>query len=586
MEASGWALIAASLAALLAWGAEPSDLFEIDVRKLAAVWENEHTSLADPRALKHIELRRRVDAIEREFSGFIRREQAGASVEGRAIERVTVGSGPKRILLWSQMHGDEATATSAILDLLRFFGVHRGEPWVDRILRAYTLDFVPMLNPDGAERNQRRNAQGIDINRDARALQTPEGRLLQGLRDRLQPFLGFNLHNQNSATTVGDTGEVATIALLAVAADQAQSAGASRILAKQVTAVLYEALSPFVYGHISRYDEDFNPRAFGDNLTLAGTPIVLIESGGAPAGAPPGLGVKLNFVGILAVLDSLASGRIAAANPAVFDAMKRNSDTPIFDLLLRNAWIYAGNDVPLFRGDVAIRRDSRAGSDESIIADVGDLGVFSAHRTIDCSGMLLTPGLIAWAPERMVSNAGGGDAGLLRRGVTTVLETAQAGAAPQAPEPRRRVVHWGFVLAGDARPTAEDRLRIAAWLAAGARSWIADHTETDDAQVARWFGVDRIARPEALRFVLPQTLEGGPARVLGRHTSEAARRFHVPRRGVIAPGFAADLMLWTTVGDGPPADIGRCHPARAVLDGVVIDLSAAELPAAGRFLGR
>jgi hypothetical protein len=55
---------------------------------------------------------------------------------------------------------------------------------------------------------------------------------------------------------------------------------------------------------------------------------------------------------------------------------------------------------------------------------------------------------------------------------------------------------------------------------------------------------------------------------------------------VIAPGFAADVVLWTSAGDGPPADIARCRPARVVLDGRVIDLSAAELPAAGKFLGR
>ena len=76
-----------------------------------------------------------------------------------------------------------------------------------------------MLNPDGAERYARRNAQAIDINRDALQLATPEGRLLKALRDRFQPELGFNLHDQNRRTTVGDTGVLATISLLAVAGD-------------------------------------------------------------------------------------------------------------------------------------------------------------------------------------------------------------------------------------------------------------------------------------------------------------------------------------------------------------------------------
>ena len=62
-----------------------------------------------------------------------------------------------------------------------------------------------MLNPDGAERGARRNAQGIDVNRDALNLATPEGRLLKAVRDRHQPILGFNLHDQDRRTTVGDT---------------------------------------------------------------------------------------------------------------------------------------------------------------------------------------------------------------------------------------------------------------------------------------------------------------------------------------------------------------------------------------------
>ena len=82
---------------------------------------------------------------------------------------MTVGRGPFKVLLWSQMHGDEPTATSALFDLFEYLYRHRAEDPAARILDALTLHAVPMLNPDGAEKFTRRNAQGIDVNRDAAA---------------------------------------------------------------------------------------------------------------------------------------------------------------------------------------------------------------------------------------------------------------------------------------------------------------------------------------------------------------------------------------------------------------------------------
>src|SRR5690606_38854546 len=43
----------------------------------------------------------------------LRTEEIGRSIQGRAIRAVTFGSGPTPVLLWSQMHGDEVTATMA-----------------------------------------------------------------------------------------------------------------------------------------------------------------------------------------------------------------------------------------------------------------------------------------------------------------------------------------------------------------------------------------------------------------------------------------------------------------------------------------
>ena len=104
------------------------------------------------------------------------------------------------------MHGDEPTATVALLDVLNHLGKTRETPATKALLSKLTLAVIPMLNPDGAERTRRTNAQGIDINRDALRLQTPEGRFLKSVRDRLTPAVGYNLHNQGPNTLAGTFG--------------------------------------------------------------------------------------------------------------------------------------------------------------------------------------------------------------------------------------------------------------------------------------------------------------------------------------------------------------------------------------------
>ena len=41
----------------------------------------------------------------------------GYSVKKRPVFSVTLGSGPKKILIWSQMHGNETTTTKALFDI-------------------------------------------------------------------------------------------------------------------------------------------------------------------------------------------------------------------------------------------------------------------------------------------------------------------------------------------------------------------------------------------------------------------------------------------------------------------------------------
>src|SRR5690606_33492316 len=46
----------------------------------------------------------------------------GESVQHRNIFQVEYGYGVKKVMLWSQMHGDESTATMALFDLFNFLG--------------------------------------------------------------------------------------------------------------------------------------------------------------------------------------------------------------------------------------------------------------------------------------------------------------------------------------------------------------------------------------------------------------------------------------------------------------------------------
>ena len=47
-------------------------------------------------------------------------EEVGRSVLGLPIDAVTLGSGPIKVLMWSQMHGNESTTTKAAFDMMNY----------------------------------------------------------------------------------------------------------------------------------------------------------------------------------------------------------------------------------------------------------------------------------------------------------------------------------------------------------------------------------------------------------------------------------------------------------------------------------
>ncbi|OJT16573.1 peptidase M14 [Archangium sp. Cb G35] len=373
---------------------------------LTKLWEQVHSKdLPLPPLVRHSHVEKHLKRLREKSPDLFQLEVAGQSVEGRALYHLSLGTGPRHVLLWSQMHGDEPTATTALLDFIEYLRTHRQEPWVARILSELTLHAVPMLNPDGAERYQRRNAQGIDINRDALALQTPEARTLKALRDRLQPFIGFNLHNQSWRYGVGSTGRPASISLLAAAFDEPRSDNPGRVLAKKVCAVIRDALEPIAPGQVGRYDDSFEVRAFGDNMTRWGTPSVLIETGPWPSRAPDAPLIQLNFVALATALDALASGRAEKAEVARYESIPENDTSGIVYLMLKGVGLFGADGKP-FTADVGISatravRDHGQGPALALVGKVdelGDLRVLGALETVDGSGLFAVP-LSATAKE-------------------------------------------------------------------------------------------------------------------------------------------------------------------------------------------
>jgi hypothetical protein len=353
--------------------------------------------------LRHADLDERIRALEARHEGRLDVEVVGRSVEGRDIHLLRLGHGARRVLLWSQMHGDEPSATPALLDVADT--LLSGDPEWNVVLERLTLLMVPMLNPDGAERYVRRNAQAIDINRDALVLATPEGRLLKGLRERFRPELGFNLHDQDRRTTVGETGVLATVALLAVAGDAAGTLTPGRERAKRVCARLVRTLEPFFPGGVSRYDEDWNPRAFGDNLTAWGTPVVLLESGGVPPGLALTDLTRLNYVGLLTVLRGLATDDLAGEDPSAYERLPRNDDGYWVDGLVVGGRIWQPPVPEPYPADVAfdvLDEDptlaacpGEGGFGRSRIREVGDGRLLHAARRFQAAGRLIAPALAA-----------------------------------------------------------------------------------------------------------------------------------------------------------------------------------------------
>jgi hypothetical protein len=356
-------------------------------------YENYLEKTITHRRFKHSDIKPLITGLDKK--GFDVKK-AGESVQHREIYLAKWGNGLGKLFLWSQMHGDEPTATMALLDVFNFLSIDdEFNDFRSFIKNKLTLFFMPMVNPDGTELYQRRNIFEIDVNRDAVKQQTPEGKLLMDTFNSLKADFGFNLHDQSTRYSVGNSPKPATLSFLAPTVDYEKSISPRRGDAMKLVSKIFKNISHFIPGNIAKYSDEFEPRAFGDNFQKSGTRTILVESGGYKNDPEKQFIRRMNFLTLLSAFKSIAEESYKSEDLQVYNEIPLNEEF-IMDLLLRNLTVKEVNKQYLI--DIGINKEEENWNDakefylKSSIEDLGDLSVFHGYEEYDLKGMEVSKG--------------------------------------------------------------------------------------------------------------------------------------------------------------------------------------------------
>ncbi|MBR4440544.1 MAG: hypothetical protein IKS00_03235 [Bacteroidales bacterium] len=309
----------------------------------------------------------------------------GLSVAGRAIYSYTIGNGRTPVLLWSQMHGNEPVSTLALLDVMNFLETVTALP----MLKYLTVCALPMLNPDGNENFCRRNAFGIDLNRDAVALAAPESRILKNIHSDISPLFGFNIHDQEQYYTTLPERKQTMISFLAPKFNADGDVNETRKASMQLIASAVDYIRPYAQDCIGKYSDSFMPNAFGDNMMLWGTSTILVECGASGDDIDRRLPRKAAAVSVIKMLKSIASKDYTDIDITQYDSIPNNIRDNTFDLKISGIAVCMP-DGGTFRADMGIRRYK--GGDVEDFADFsnvyrvegfGDLSQYGGIKVFD-----------------------------------------------------------------------------------------------------------------------------------------------------------------------------------------------------------
>lgn len=270
-------------------------------------------------------------------------EIIGKSVLGKPIYKYTIGTGKRRIFMWSQMHGNESTTTKALFDFFNL--IHSDDELGVKLLSEFTFCFLPMVNPDGAELYTRENANKIDLNRDSVDLSQPESKLLRQTFDDFKPDLCYNLHDQRTIFGAGDTGKVATVSFLAPSYNEQREINAVRTKAMNIIVAMNKELQKHIPNQVGRFDDGFNLNCIGDMFTYLNVPTILFEAGHFENDYHREFTRKMIFVALISGLKHIYENDIVNNENEEYLLIPQNN-TVFFDFIYKNIKInYDGKKI-------------------------------------------------------------------------------------------------------------------------------------------------------------------------------------------------------------------------------------------------
>ena len=264
----------------------------------------------------------------------------GKSVNLLPIYGLRLGNGPVKVLMWSQMHGNESTTTRAIIRILEEFKSGK----LTMMLNQLSLFIIAQLNPDGAKVYTRCNANDVDLNRDAVDITQPESVDLKRVFDEFKPHFCFNLHGQRTIFAAGKKGKPSTLSFLSPAVDLEGSITQARLKAMQIIVAIKNKLLTSLRDQIARYDGAFNINCVGDLFMSLGAPTVLFEAGHYPMDYDRD--ITLNFIqdAIMTGLNVIAKEDYIHLSADEYQQIPENSKDYV-DIIVHGVTIIDGDET-------------------------------------------------------------------------------------------------------------------------------------------------------------------------------------------------------------------------------------------------